>query len=558
MRFSMRILAVTVLFSFFSVSVQAVVDVDSSELQSAISIIFPDKNAIPDPSGYEKFELQSKGGSDNGIYAIYEAKLSSNLAIKDELPRLKLSVYSYANQDSAEMAFKDIRNYGSFVNGQKNIVFEDERNILYQSQPGAAADIFGGILTEDNSLHMLHMNGNMLFHASLYRNSGEYYRPNIDAFLSLENDTEQVKAIFDKGIAFMKLGLGVLYQPSKSEYSAISEKSSVNLSDFYSIPKNGSINFDLYINDPSSTVGTIFDSSGISQATEGDMYLYVNKEGNLMAGIYAPNFDSSCEMESGWYRITSTSPLSSYEWNAVSLHYGVLGFSLSINEHSVASCDVSQARTSENLYFGDFPNDAIYESMSGYINNLKMSQDNTEDGESWDDILSNQIFQDLSNSDPDVDIFQYLKSKSIIMGSEGYLRPDEFLNRAEMVKILLKAYGHAAEDGDFPFIDVSSDAWYAKYLATAYKIGIIEGHEDGQFLPGHQINRAEFYTILYRIDGEKKLVYGGEYSDVSDKDWFLTAAAFAASNKLVTSTAFDASALVSRRDAAKAIYALIK
>ena len=48
--------------------------------------------------------------------------------------------------------------------------------------PGAGADIFGGILTEDNSIHMLHMNGNILFHASIYRNSGEYYRPNVDAF----------------------------------------------------------------------------------------------------------------------------------------------------------------------------------------------------------------------------------------------------------------------------------------------------------------------------------------------------------------------------------------
>ena len=103
---------------------------NSNELQSAISIIFPDTDLIPQPSGYEKVTLQSKGGSENGIYAIYEAKLSSNFVIKDELPRLKLSAYSYANQDAALAAFKSIRNYGSFVNGQKNIVLEDDRNIF--------------------------------------------------------------------------------------------------------------------------------------------------------------------------------------------------------------------------------------------------------------------------------------------------------------------------------------------------------------------------------------------------------------------------------------------
>ena len=47
-------------------------------------------------------------------------------------------------------------------------------------------------------------------------------------------------------------------------------------------------------------------------------------------------------MESGWYRITSSETLSPYEWNSVSLHYGVLGFSVSINGRVSASCDVSQ------------------------------------------------------------------------------------------------------------------------------------------------------------------------------------------------------------------------
>ena len=50
-------------------------------------------------------------------------------------------------------------------------------------------------------------------------------------------------------------------------------------------------------------------------------------------------------------------------------------------------------------------------------------------------------------------------------GSEGNLRPDEYLNRAEMVKILLKAYGHSAEDGELPFVDTENDAWYTKIFS---------------------------------------------------------------------------------------------
>ncbi len=554
----MGLLAVFLVFTLFASGAAAVVDVDLTELQSSVSIIFPDKNTIPQPTGYDKFELQSKAGMDGGVYAIYEAKLAGNAAIRDELPRMKLSAFVYASQSAAESAFKSISNYGAFYSGRKNIISQDDRTIFYASVPGSGVDIFGGIVTEDNSLHMLHLNGNMLFHASLYRNSGEYYRPNIEAFTTLVNDSAQIKEIFTKSMDFMKLSLGVLYQPSISAYSAISEKSSLNLNDLFSIPKHGSINFDIYINDPASAVGTVLDSSGISAAEAGDLYLYVNETGNLVAGIYAPDFDSNCGNSAGWYKITSSKPLNFYEWNAVSLHYGVRGFWISINNTVLASCDVSQPRSNRNMYFGDFPDDTIYESMSGYLNNLKMLYDETDSGALWDDVLKNQLYSDLSNSDPDVDVFQYLQEQGILLGSEGYVRPESNLNRAEMVKVLLKAYGYSPEDGTYPFWDVDKNAWYSKYLATAYEIGIIEGHSDGRFLPGHEINRAEFYTMLFRIDGKKKIAYDMQFSDVGENDWYLTAAAFAAARSLLDAATFDASMLVSRREAARAIYALIK
>ena len=49
--------------------------------------------------------------------------------------------------------------------------------------------------------------------------------------------------------------------------------------------------FEMYINDQVLLLEQ-FLILRISTATEGDIYLYVNKDGNLMAGIYAPNFDS--------------------------------------------------------------------------------------------------------------------------------------------------------------------------------------------------------------------------------------------------------------------------
>lgn len=555
----MRIVTVFLLLALVRPwTAEAVVDVSTSELQESAAVMFPTGDLLPEVSGYEGFELQNEGNAENGVYAIYQAKLSLNPAIEEELPRLKLAVYAYSSQDSAESAFKSLRNSGSFYSGQKSILEENSHEILYKSAPGLSADLFGTINTEDDSLHLLEVNGNLLLHASLYRNSGDYYRPNIEAIAKVFADSATAKILFEEALDYIKLSLGILYQPKNSEYSAISEKSSLNLSELYSIPNHGNVNFEIYINSPASAVGTILDSSGIGASVDGDVYLYVDKDGYLLAGIYAPDFDSDCDIEAGWYRIKSDEAIRSYEWNSVSLSFGVDGFAIYLEGRVAASCDVSQARSDSALYFGDFPSDSIFESFSGYVKSLKTEFAVTKSGSKWDEVLANQLFVDLSNNDPDVDIFQYLQEAGIMLGSEGYLRPDEKLNRAEMVKILLKAYGYSAEEGPYPFWDAPADAWYSKYLATAYEIGMVEGHEDGRFLPSHEINRAEFFSMLLRISGAGKLSYDGQYSDVGEEDWYLNAAAFAAAKGLVAGDTFDAAKLITRREAAKAIYAMIK
>ena len=138
------------------------------------------------------------------------------------------------------------------------------------------------------------------------------------------------------------------------------------------------------------------------------------------------------------------------------------------------------------------------------------------------------------------------------------LYPDATLNRAEMVKILLKTFKKTLFVGlPLPFSDVPSDAWYVKYLSTGYEVGMIEGHEDGSFLPGHGINRAEFFTMLSRLD-TGRYYYEEEFLDVEEEDWYATAAAYATSKGLVTNLFFFPEDLLTRREAAQFLYELLQ
>lgn len=554
MRFS-TLLSSLLLTIFLANSAFAAVGVTSSEIQSASLIVFPNASSIDKIPGYGTFTLKSRGNLENGIYSSYEAPLESNEYITEELPNLRFAVYAYSSQDSAESSFKTLKDLVS-GNSTRKLLSSDDRNIYYKSAPGISVDVFSSITSEEDSLHLLHLNGNLIFQSSLYRGSGSYDQENVETFLTAIADTNQVKSLFEEALEHMKLAMGILYPPTDSDFKSSNQSDFVNLSDDYDFAENGSINFELYIDD--SSPGTILDTSGISSAAKGDFYLYLNDEAKLVAGIYAPDYDSGCAQSSGWHKIESNKSLSFYEWNSVRLHYGVQGFWISINDVVTASCKVSQSRSANDVFLGDYPYDSGYESFSGYVDSIKSSYDSIANGTTWDSILNSQIFIDISASDPDLEALTYLKNAGVLLGNEGYLRPEDYLNRAEMVKMLLKSFGHSGMSGDSPFWDVASDAWYLKYVIKAYDIGMIKGHEDGSFLPGHTINRAEFFLMLARINEVKKVAYDFSFDDVDKDDWFLGAAAFALSEELVTSDSFLPERAVTRREAARSIYKVLQ
>lgn len=91
-----------------------------------------------------------------------------------------------------------------------------------------------------------------------------------------------------------------------------------------------------------------------------------------------------------------------------------------------------------------------------------------------------------------------LASRGIINGKTGAsFDPDGNMTRAEFATIVVNALGLTAEAGN-PFADVATTAWYAPYIGTAYRYGIVSGISATAFAPSGTITRQEAAAMVAR------------------------------------------------------------
>lgn len=131
--------------------------------------------------------------------------------------------------------------------------------------------------------------------------------------------------------------------------------------------------------------------------------------------------------------------------------------------------------------------------------------------------------------------------------SKGEFAPDENLTRAEFLKIALKAIGAETENPDeiedTPFRDVTLYAWYLPYVKTAKDLGLVRGYPDGTFKPEQFINRAEAIKILisaFNFDMESRTednpeteTSRGKFKDLLTNEWYFPYVDFAIQNRLI-------------------------
>jgi hypothetical protein len=140
-------------------------------------------------------------------------------------------------------------------------------------------------------------------------------------------------------------------------------------------------------------------------------------------------------------------------------------------------------------------------------------------------VLAGNIFSDLDDKHWAVPFFTELKTKQIFQGDAdtGEIRPDEQLNRAEAITLILRSLGINPEPAakDSPFKDVLRGDWFYAACIKGNDLNIITGYKDiagnltGEFKPVKPVTRAEFVVMIFRAFKFQTLGIKTSFNDIS-------------------------------------------
>jgi len=114
-----------------------------------------------------------------------------------------------------------------------------------------------------------------------------------------------------------------------------------------------------------------------------------------------------------------------------------------------------------------------------------------------------------------------LRVRGAVSGkTESSFGPDDYLTRGELAKIAVNSFG-LETGGSTSFSDVDAGAWYMPYVAGVEAAGVVTGYEDGTFRPNEKVNRAEALKILLEASGmDLETAASAGFSDVVAGAWY--------------------------------------
>ena len=118
-------------------------------------------------------------------------------------------------------------------------------------------------------------------------------------------------------------------------------------------------------------------------------------------------------------------------------------------------------------------------------------------------------FSDVGKDNPNYDAIVEVYEKGWMAGiGDGVFAPNGTLTRGMAVTILWNRAGQPEPVNVAPFLDVTSDAWYAKAVAWAYENGITSGYGD-TYGPDDFITTEQFTRMNDIANGRTPEVYVG-------------------------------------------------
>lgn len=196
---------------------------------------------------------------------------------------------------------------------------------------------------------------------------------------------------------------------------------------------------------------------------------------------------------------------------------------------------------------GDALDDDVRIIKSGYVTldaQLSASRDDSSDPQVLTEVeleldpdACTAPFDDISGHWAEAYIVE-LYCRDVVNGEDANtFNPSGDATRAEFLKMAILNAGYSVDGASGEhFSDVDTDDWFYEYVAYGVEQGMIEGYEDGTFLPNEPINRAEALVITMRIAGIAEYDVAeawNEFEDVTDADWFAYAVETASDEGIV-------------------------
>ncbi|WP_250278249.1 S-layer homology domain-containing protein [[Clostridium] colinum] len=167
------------------------------------------------------------------------------------------------------------------------------------------------------------------------------------------------------------------------------------------------------------------------------------------------------------------------------------------------------------------PNDKNTESttQASTENNNKTENNDKINIDTMYPVIKQSNFSDTSGHWANSSI-KYLADRGIINGvSETSFKPNDNITRAEFVTLLAKMDNiNENKYKSENFTDVSSTAWFNPYVDWAYKVGITNGTTNTTFAPNAKITREQMAVMIEKFCEYKKFDLKNNKEEISFTD----------------------------------------
>jgi hypothetical protein len=167
-----------------------------------------------------------------------------------------------------------------------------------------------------------------------------------------------------------------------------------------------------------------------------------------------------------------------------------------------------------------------------------------------DELGKIELFLDVKKDNIYFTYIEDLKNNNIVSGNNNYFYPDSPITRGEFSKVLANGVGFDLIDTNKSFADISGNV-FEKYIRTLQSNQIVQG-QNGLFYPDNFVSRAEAIKMLvkaFNLEGETN----HSFQDLKNDD-FKPLILIAAANEIIgKGRIFDPYSSITRAQVAKII-----